>query len=180
MNAKQMQLIETLYKSLLTNELPYFTELVDALVELGYKPYKRTAADFALDFKHKETKKPLAQIGIIKNGGRFRMKYSSCKDVPVRFIAALHNDDASRRTFKKSGKTPINELVSYDLKKFCGRCGDICTSGGWAYALKTEDGDELLRCGAYPPEIPVTDEQDVADIKLLMLEQHKYLMEKWA
>ena len=176
MNANQIQLIETLYKSLPSNELPYFTELVDALVELGYKPYKRSTADFALDFKHKETKKPIAQVGVIKNSGRFRMKYSSCKDVPERFIAALHKDDASIRTLKK-GKEP---QIFNEIKNFCGRCGDVCTSGGWAYVLKTEDGKELLRCGAYPPEIPVINEQDVTDIKRLMLEQHKYLIEKWS
>ena len=66
MNEKQKQLIETLYKSLLPNELLFFTELVEALIELGYKPYKRATVDFALDFKHKETKKPLAQANVKK------------------------------------------------------------------------------------------------------------------
>ena len=174
MNEKQKQLIETLYKALSPNELPFFTELVEALIELGYKPYKRATVDFALDFKHKETKKPLAQTSVIKGVGRFRMKYSSCKNVPERFIVALHKDDASSRTLKR-GRTPHNEV-----KNFCGRCGDVCTSGGWAYVLKTDDDKELLRCGAYPPEIPIVGEQDVMDIKRLMLEQHKYLMEKWA
>jgi len=175
MNAKQIQLIETLYKALPSNKLPYFTELIDTLVELGYKPYKRATADFALDFKHKETKKPLSQVGVKKTGGWFRMKYSSCKDIPERFIVALHNDDASRRTLKNGTPQQLNEP-----KNFCGNCGDICTSGGWAYVLKREDGSELRRCGAYPPQIPIIDKQDVIDIKRLMLEQHKYLMEKWA
>ena len=177
MNEKQTQLIETLYRELPSSVLPYYIELVNALVELGYKPYKRAAADFALDFKHKQTKKPLAQIGYINNAAKFRMKYSSCTDVPERFIAALHRDDASRRTL--NGKTPHHDMKNHELKLFCGHCGDRCTSGGWAYMLKTEDGEKLPRCGAYPPEIPIINEQDVTDVKRLMLEQHKYLMDKW-
>ena len=174
MNAKQAQLIETLYESLPTTEMPYFTELVGALIELGYKPHKQSTADFDLLFKHAGTKKPIAKVGIHRGHGRFRMKYSSCKDVPERFMAALHKDDASRRALK-SGKPPHNEI-----KNFCGLCGDVCSSGGWGYLLTSDDGKDVLRCGAYPADIPIIDEQDVADVKRLMLEQHEYLMEKWA
>jgi len=175
MTAKQTQLIETLYKALPANELPYFAELVEALSELGYKPHKQSVADFDLLFKHIDTKKPIAKVGLHRGNGRFRMKYSSCKDVPVRFIAALHKDDASRRALK-SGKPPHNEM-----KNFCGLCdGDVCSSGGWGYLLKSDDGKDILRCGAYPADIPIIDEHDVADVKRLMLEQHEYLMEKWS
>ena len=174
MNTKQKQLIDTLLQSLPITDLPHFTELIEALTELGYKPYKRATVDFSLDFKHKETKKQIAQVFASKNGGEFRMKYSSCKDVPERFITALHSDFPSLRRLKE-GRTPHNEV-----KNFCGLCGDMCTSGGWGYVIKAEDGREILRCGAYPPAIPIADEQDVIDIKRLMLEQHQFLMEKWA
>lgn len=168
MSTKQMQLIQTLYDLLPKDELSHYTELVEALVELGYKPYKQAISDFDLLFKHKDTKKPIAKIGIHRGKGRFRMKYSSCNDVPGRFITALRKDDASRRALK-SRSFPHNEV-----KNYCGRCGDICTSGGWGYLLKADDGKDILRCGAYPADIPIINKQDVADVKRLMLEQHDY------
>ena len=57
MNTKQAQLIEILFEMLPKTELPYFTELVEALIELGYKPHKQSVADFNLLFKHTDTKK---------------------------------------------------------------------------------------------------------------------------
>jgi hypothetical protein len=44
------------------------------------------------------------------------------------------------------------------------------------YYYKYPDGKEILRCGAYPIEIPIANESDVNEMKIIILEQHNYFL----
>jgi len=60
--------------------------------------------------------------------------------------------------------------------KKCTLLCNVCTGGGMRYYYKFSDGKELFRCGAYPVLIPDVVENDVKELKRLILEQHNYFL----
>jgi len=62
------------------------------------------------------------------------------------------------------------------VKNKCGYCGDICTGGGYGYYYKFSDNDIVSRCGAYPIVIPDVTENDIDELKCVIMEQHDYFL----
>ena len=169
MTKKQEALVGELISLLPEGQRLSFAEIANYLAELGYMPQRQKVADFVLSFKHQENGKVIAKIGVRKQKGFISIKFFGCKDAPERYKDALREEiDARRQQY-------CGPLRDQNQKNRCGFC-PACTGGGVGYYYRYPDGKELLRCGAYPIEIPDFGEGDVAGMKQILSEQHRYFL----
>jgi hypothetical protein len=169
MTAKQTALLNQLTNSIPESDADIYREIASYLAELGYAPQKQKTQNFTLSFKHNENNKVIAKMGANKKGGFIRLKFFACKIIPPKYIAALRSEIDSHN------EQYCSPIRSQTEKNRCGFC-DSCTGGQIAYYYKYQDGREILRCGAYPIEIPDVDSSDIDEMKNLILEQHAYFL----
>ena len=167
MTQKQKSLIDGLIDSIPEKQKKIFEEIAYYFIELGYIPHKSKVKDFILIFKHSGNSKVISKMGIRKQKAFVSIRFFACKNIPEKYMDALRNDLDSR-----DGQYG-GLLRSNTEKNKCGYC-PVCTGGGIGYYYKYPDGKEILRCGAYPIEIPVINEADIKEMKEIILEQHDY------
>ena len=175
MTPKQKALIQTLINSISGEEKFVYKAITDYLTELGYIPQKQQVSDFVVSFKHKENGKVISKMGIRKQNAFVSIRFFACKVVSEKFMDALRKDIESRNR-QYTSPLPIIPDTASMVKNKCGYCGDICTGGGYGYYYKFSDGDIISRCGAYPIVIPDIEENDIDEIKRVILEQHNYFL----
>jgi len=178
MTEKQNALINELFTLLPKNEESAYRSIVNYLLELGYIPQKQKVQGFDLSFKHKVNGIIIAKIGIYHQKGRFRLKFFACKDVPEKYIKALHDEAvANENRYSIEVPPPDNDPVppSVIMKKCTLRCR-VCTGGKMRYFYRFTDGREVFRCTAYPVFVPDISENDANELKRLLLEQHNYFL----
>jgi len=168
---KQQTLINELTDSLHEEEQSTYTEIVNCLVELGYIPQRNRSY---ISFKHKTNDRIIAKI----RNGDIRIKFFACKNPPEKYIDALRvemnsSDGQYSMSVPNLDCSPTQNGV---IMKKCTLLCNVCTGGGMRYYYKFSDGKELFRCGAYPVLIPDVVENDVKELKRLILEQHNYFL----
>ena len=175
MTRKQQSLIEMFIDLLPDDQKNIYKEITYSLIELGYIPQKQKVRDFVLSFKHKENGKVISKMGIRKQNGFVSIRYFACKNISKKYMEALREDIESRNRQYTSPLPIIPDTTSMVTNK-CGYCGDICTGGGLGYYYKFSDNDTVSRCGAYPIIIPDIKENDIDELKRVILEQHNYFL----
>lgn len=178
MTVKQNALINELFDSLPKDKGILYKDIVYLLVELGYIPQKQKVQAFDLSFKHKENGKVIAKLGISQQKVNFRLKFFACKDVTEKFIKALY-DEAVANENRYSREVPPPDCMPIppnEIMKKCTSSCSVCTGGGMRYFYQFPDGREVFRCSAYPVFISDLKENDIGELKRLILEQHNYFL----
>ena len=144
--------------------------IIDHLLALGYVPVKQKVRRYVLSFRHQQTNKVIAKIGVRGDGAKavISLKFFACSSAPDKFGQAL------RREVESHDGQYCVPVRSATEKNRCGRC-DSCTGGGLGYYHLFPDGREVVRCGAYPIAVPDLAPGDVEEVKRLIDEQHHYL-----
>ena len=174
MTTKQKALISELLACLPDNERPVFGEITSFITELGYVPQKQKVQDFVLSFKHNVNGKIIAKMGIRRQKGFLSIKYFACKNVPENYVKALgENSDDVYDNLPPPDRDKL--LPGAIMLKCTASCG-VCTGGRKRYYYQFPDCKEIYRCGAYPVLIPDVTEDDVDDLKRLIVEQHEYFL----
>ena len=175
MTQKQKTLIEMLINLSPDEQKNVVKEIAYYLTELGYIPQRQKVNDFVLSFKHKENGKVISKMGIRKQNIFVSVRFFACKSVSEKFIDALRKDIESRNG-QYTTPLPITPDTASMVTNKCGYCGDICTGGGFGYYYKFTDDKIVSRCGAYPIIIPDIKEDDIDELKCVILEQHNYFL----
>jgi hypothetical protein len=172
MNGKKNQLISVLMSLLDEEDKSMCQQIIDCLVELGYVPRKQKVQGYVLSFKHNQNNKTIAKIGV-RDGNNpkafIAIKFFACKSAPEKY------HDALRREIESHNGQYCGPLRSNTEKSKCGYCSS-CTGGGLGYYYMYPDGNEVLRCGAYPITIPDLTPNDIDTLKEIVLEQHNYFL----
>ena len=206
MTHKQEELIETFIGLLPDTQKSVLDEILHFITGLGYIPQKQKVSDFVLSLKHGANKKVIAKMGVRKQAGFIGIRFFACKNAPEKYVRALLSDIEARNgqyssptnvnpIYMETRKSPdtieapdnleapentdnanLSIHTMNTITNRCGHCGDICSGGGLGYYIKTPDGRELSRCGAYPIVIPDVTDADIPDMKRVILEQHEYFM----
>ncbi|MCL2487991.1 MAG: hypothetical protein FWE80_04840 [Oscillospiraceae bacterium] len=174
MTTKQKGLISGFIENLPENEKQKFKEITNHLEKLGYIPQKQKVKDFVLSFKHNTNGKIIAKVGIRKQKGFLSIKFFACKNVPEKYMKALgeNADDACTRL----PPPERDKLLPNEIMLPCTLACDVCTGGKMRYYYQYPNGSETFRCGAYPVLIPDFTENDIDELKRMILEQHEYFL----
>jgi hypothetical protein len=174
MTHKQQSMIDDFLNALSEDERYVFGDIINGIVELGYIPQKQNVKDFVLSFKHDQNGKIIAKMGIRKQKGFLSIKFFACKNIPEKYIAALgeNSDDA----YDRLPPPERDKLRPDEIMLKCTLSCDICTGGKMRYFHQYPNGKEIYRCGAYPVLLPDITEKDLADLKRLISEQHRYFL----
>ena len=175
MTKKQQTLIDKFIGLLPDGDKNNFTQVIYYLAGLGYIPQKQNVQAFVISFKHKENGKVISKMGIRKQNAFIGVRFFACENVSAKYLDALRDEIISRNrqyTSPLPGAPDNGSPVKYK----CGRCGDICTGGGFGYYYKFSDNDVVSRCGAYPIVIPDIKENDIDELKRVISEQHNYFL----
>ena len=175
MTKKQQILIDEFIGLLSEDDNSVYEKIIYYLFELGYIPQKQKVKDFVISFKHKENGKVISKVGLRKQNAFVSVRFFACKSVSERFIDALRKDIDSRDGQYTAPLPTVPDTASM-VKNKCGYCGDICTGGGFGYYYKYPDGKIVSRCGAYPIIIPDVKDNDIDELKRIILEQHNYFL----
>ena len=175
MTKKQQILINEFIGLLSEDDKSVYEKIIYYLVDLGYIPQKQSVKDFIISFKHKENGKVISKMGIRKQNAFISVRFFACKSVSEKFIDALRKDIDSHEG-QYTAPLPIIPDTASMVKNKCGFCGDICTGGKFGYYYKYPDGKIVSRCGAYPIIIPDVRENDIDELKSVILEQHNYFL----
>lgn len=168
MNEKQTHLVTDLLELLAKEERDLCRQLIDDMAALGYLPEKQKAQNYTLSFKHRPDNRVIAKIRCGKDHrASVAIKFFGCTNVPEKLRDALGREIISRNG-QYTG--PLRDLI---YKNKCGFCKQ-CTGGGVGYYYRFPDGREVLRCGAYPIEIPDLAYDDIGMMKEVLAEQHRY------
>jgi len=175
MTKKQQILINEFIGLLSEDDKSIYEKIIYYLFDLGYIPQKQSVKDFIISFKHKENGKVISKMGIRKQNSFVSIRFFACKSVSEKYIDALHKDIGVCEG-QYTVKLPINPDAASMITNKCGYCGDICTGGGVGYYYTFPDGKMVSRCGAYPIIIPDIKENDIDELKRVILEQHNYFL----
>lgn len=142
---------------------PLYRDIIMYLSELGYHPSKeKSSISFKCDLHNKQ----MAKMGVKKNKKHspfFALRFSACKDYSLKFT-----DIVIENIVKHPTRTA--RCVNNDCD-FCK--GEADTH---VYACTFPDGERKTHCGAYAIEIPLVTQDDIAEIKKLIKEEHSYLL----
>ena len=164
---RQEELINSFLSEIADETKPLYQDIAMYLSELGYNPQKQRAY---IVFKHDHLhNKQIAKMGINKKEltPYFSLRFSACKEYSEKF-ADLVKTAVSKENFQKANCLN-NECV------FCA--GEAITH---VYSYTFPDGETKFHCGAYTIEIPDITPNDIAEIKKLIYEEHKYLLKHQA
>lgn len=178
MTAKQTALMHELLNQLPKDQQEVYGQIVEYLAELGYRPQKQRVSNFTLSFKHNIHGKTIGKTRMYKGKGCLSIKFFACTHVPERFLQALYAEakeaeDAYTRSIPPPDREP---MPPNGIMKKCTSSCTVCTGGSMRYFLQCPDGKEIFRCSAYPVLIPNITENDLTDLKRLILEQHQYFL----
>lgn len=159
---KQKELVDGFLASLDPALGGLYRELILHLSELGYNPKKqRSALVFTCDRHNKQ----IAKIGHDRKGEPFfALRFSACRGYSERF-AKIVEDVLNREKYQPPG---------------CIANGEDFCKGEPAERLYTyimPDGEVRYHCGAKALAIPGLAPEDLPEIKRLMEEEHRFLME---
>lgn len=160
---KQRELIDSFLAMLGAEDQPLYQELALYLSELGYNPKKERSN---IAFKHELHNKQIVKIGI--RGKKeslpfFALRFSACQNYSQRFAKVV-----------SSAMVKFPKRVPGCLNNTCDYCAGKPESH--VYTQTFPDGEQKAHCGAYALEIPDIAWEDLAEIKLLILEEHEYLL----
>ncbi|MDV4152377.1 hypothetical protein R0131_16240 [Clostridium sp. AL.422] len=153
---KQKQLVNDFYETLNeTNEKLIFNEIIDFLLELGYKPIKCKTSDFCLDFYHSKLKQKIVKI----RRNELKLKFYACEEYSMKFSNAI--------------KSVIEEFNGkYTGCYGCGKCKGSLR--GYTYIYP--NGRKVFRCGSELIAIPDIIQEDLDEIKQLINVQHEFFI----
>ena len=171
MTTKQTALISELINYLPVDEKQVYREIINYFADLGYMPQKQKVGDFTLAFKHNTNGKVIGKVSVHKHKGCLKIKYFACKNVPEKFIKALYeeaveNENRYSREVSPPDCEPIPPNV---IMKKCTLSCSVCTGGSMRYFISFPDGLMIFRCSAYPVLVPDITENDIKDLKRLIL-----------
>ena len=174
MTQKQITLTDAFINALPENEKEVFSVIIDYIYELGYISQKQKVKDFVLSFKHNINGKMISKMGIRRQKGFLSIKFFACKNVPEKYIKALgeNSDDV----YTRLPPPERDRLLPNEIMLKCTLSCSICTGGKMRYYYQYPNGSEIFRCGAYPVLLPNVTENDIDDVKRLILEQHNYFL----
>lgn len=160
MTAKQEELVNSFLSGLDEQARPVYDEIIRCLSALGYSPKKEKSN---LSFKHSLHNKQMAKISGGGNRPAFALRFSACRGYSQRFA----------------------DIVKAYIVKYPTRAAR-CTSGNCNYcegAAETHvytamfaDSETRTHCGAYALAIPNLQPEDVGEIKMLIQQEHVYLL----
>lgn len=163
---KQKELINLFLSEISDGVRPLYQEIITYLSELGYNPQKTKSY---MSFKHDLHTKQMAKIGIKDREQMpfLALRFSACQGYSKKFADVIG-------AF----------IVKYPARAAC------CIDGGCrfcagepethVYTYTFPDGISKSHCGAYALEIPDISADDIAEIKKLIKEEHKYLLKHQA
>jgi hypothetical protein len=161
MTEKQKIIVDDFYSRLAEDRKGLFRELIEYLIETGYKPHKVRANTV---FKHESHNKQMVKIGFSKTGAPFfALRFSACNGYSDRFAAIVRDSIV---------KYPSKNARCFDRQ--CGFCNGAPETHSYAFTFP--DGTTGNHCGAYALEIPGITAEDLDEIKKLIKEEHEYLM----
>ena len=178
MTGKQAALINELIDYLPAEEKHAYGEIMNYFAELGYFPQKQKVSDFTLTFKHNANKKVIGKVSVHRQKGCLRIKYFACMNVPEKYIKALYDEAVENENrYSREVPPPDNEpMPSNVIMKKCTLSCDACSGGSMRYYIRFPDGKAIFRCSAYPVLVPDITENDIEDLKQVILEQHNYFL----
>ena len=159
---KQIELIETFLSNLDPRDASVYRELILHLSSLGYDPKKQRSA---IIFNCAQHNKQIAKIGYDKSGKPFfALRFSACRGYSERFMKIVED--------VVSGK-------GYQEARCITNGEDFCKGppSERLYTYQMPDGEIRHHCGAKALAIPGLCEEDVPQVKRLMEEEHRFLME---
>ncbi len=159
---KQRELAESFLSDINPELSNLYWELVFHLSHLGYRPVKQGAS---LVFRCRWHHKHIAKIGFSpQREPYFALRFSACKGYSQRF------GEIVREAVSKENYKPLS-----------------CMEGGAAhckgpvdqrvYGYQFPNGEKRYLCGAKALEIPNLARPDISELKSLMEEEHRFLME---
>lgn len=162
MTQKQRELAEGFLSNLEPEQGKLYWELIFHLSHLGYRPVKQGDS---LVFRCRQHHKHIAKMGF--SPGRepfFALRFSACKGYSQRFEEivreAVSKEDYKALSCMEGGKAhcrgPVDQRV---------------------YACQLPGGEKRYFCGAIALKIPNLSQRDVGELKKLMEEEHRFLME---
>jgi len=159
---KQEKLINNFLSELSDELRPLYGEIIDCLSDCGYNPQKERTN---LSFKHNLHNKQMAKMGFRNPNGFsfFALRFSACTGYSQRFcdiVCAMIEKYPSKIAMCVDGNC-----------RYCA--GEPLTH---VYTHICQNGETKFHCGAYALEIPNLSVEDIAEIKLLVTEEHRYLM----
>lgn len=147
------------------SDLVIYKQIIEFINEYGYIPQHKKAKGLVISFSNLEHNRVIANMGVREGNTEpfFGLRFSSCKDYSQKFADVIRDRILSSN----------NRLAKCSQCKFCK--GDKFT-----YTYTFPDGENKAACGAFILEIPNTTADDIAEIKRLLEEQHKYFMKCYA
>ena len=168
---KQEELVKS-YLAQFENEISLlFQDLAMYLSELGYNPKKvGPSISFTNDIHGKQIQ--IAKFGVSTKKNEtpvlwFALRFSACKDYSQRFT------DIVRDTIIKVTTTNPHRLANCVIGK-CNACPGEPDSH--IYTSVLPNGEKISSCGGYALKIPNISADDVSEIKMLIKEEHEYLI----
>lgn len=159
---KQKELIDGFLAGLDPELAGLYRELILHLSELGYDPKKQRSA---IVFNCRQHNKQIAKIGVDRKGEPFfALRFSACRGYSERF-AKIVEDVLGGEKYQPPGCIANGE--------------DFCKGepAERLYTYITPDGEVRYHCGAKALVIPGLTVADVPEMKRLMDEEHRFLME---
>ena len=159
---KQEELIHSFLLMLDEEHRPVYHEIISFSSEVGYNPKKQRSN---IVFNHDQHNKQMAKIGINPKNGQpfFALRFSACKGYSRRFMDIVR-DAVSKENFREA----------LCLKNGCHYCRGEAADRVYTYILST--AESRSHCGEVALEIPNITEEDIAEIKMLILEEHRFLL----
>lgn len=159
---KQKELIEAYLAQLEPEQAEVFRELILHLSHLGYDPQKQRAN---IVFNCPWHGKQVAKIGFDKTGQPFfGLRFSACRGYSPRFEKIV----GDWVTGPKYRTAPCTQNA-------CGFCRGKPEEHTYGYTMP--DGEVRRHCGTVALAIPGLGPADLPEIKSLMEEEHRFLME---
>lgn len=159
---KQRELVEGFLSAIEPEQGAVYRELIRHLSGLGYGPKKQRSA---IVFTCPWHKKQIVKMGRDRKGQPFfALRFSACRGYSERFREIVRQA-VSGENYKEPGCMAKGE-------DFCK--GPI---GQRLYTYELPSGETRYHCGAKALAIPGLDAEDVPEIKALMEEEHRFLME---
>ena len=162
---KQEELVNS-YLSQFENEIkPLYQDIILFLSKLGYNPKKEKQS---ISFKHDLHNKQIAKMGINVNKKKgvspfFSLRFSACRGYSQRFV-----DIVSAYILKYPTR------IAGCLDNKCNYCKGESDTHVYTYTFSA--GEQKSHCGAYAVVIPNITNDDMNEIKKLVMEEQEYLM----
>ena len=164
---KQEELVNAFLSDNENEQTPLYREIAVYLSETGYNPRKQRSS---IVFNHDSHNKQIAKFGIVRTKDKspyFALRFAACAKYSKRF------QDLVSAAMEKDGNKDAGCIM--------GKC-DYCQGEPitHVYKYKSANGETITRCGASPITIHNLSKDDMKEIKMLIWEQHVYLMKNEA